>query len=412
MTTYDVIDLFAGAGGWDVALRELGLHAIGVENDRRAIETREANDFDTIGVDIRTIAAGSEDARCLVASPPCQTFSVAGKGAGRRALDDVLRLVQRIDETGGMLTASDVAGFDERTLLVVEPLLWAVQRERAGDPYDWIALEQVPGVLPVWDAVAEVLARRGYHGATFVLHAEQYGVPQTRRRAFLIANRHGVVLAPQPLHRRYRHGDTQHDNAPDFELLAPWVSMSDALGWSEGTVAQSTYSTHSDYSKRGERTGAQPSATITTHANRTIVWHEQDVYGKPRLRDQSGHVPDLSWPFNRPSTTVAGRGLVVHPGEISNRFNTSTKTRNDGVRLSIAEAAALQTFPRDFTWDESTRTATYNQIGNAVPPLLARAVLRAASVVATCFDCGNDMATVGLYCTDCREALDAQGVLL
>jgi DNA (cytosine-5)-methyltransferase 1 len=407
----DVVDLFAGAGGWDIACSALGLDVLGIDNSDAVMRTRRANALRTLHADVRDVEPSGVDAIAMLASPPCQTFSIAGKGAGRAAFDAVQLGIETL------LAREQPREFDDvRTSLVIEPLRWALARIDAGEPFEWLALEQTPLVLPVWVSIAAALRAEGYYVATGILHAEQYGVPQTRRRAFLLANAHERVELPTPTHRRYRINGALGDDESERE---PWVSMSDALGWDERSMALSTYSTHSDYQNRGKRYGWQPSATVTTHANRTIVWHETTVDGLPRLRNQTGHVPDLTWPAHRPATTVAGRPLVVHPGEIANRFNNSTKSRNDGVRLTLAEGAALQTFPPDFDWTACSASAAWEQIGNAIPPLLARRVIGSAALgVATlhelereaedivCIECGDDLAAEGMaLCIECADRI-------
>ncbi len=87
---------------------------------------------------------------------------------------------------------------DPRSLLTVEPLRWAVAlRPR------WVALEQVPGVLELWSLFAGLLAGHGYDATAGVLSAEQYGVPQTRKRAYLVASLDGPAQLPVPTHRSY-----------------------------------------------------------------------------------------------------------------------------------------------------------------------------------------------------------------
>lgn len=364
----DAIDLFAGPGGWDLAAHDLGMNVLGIEWDAAACQTRRAAGLPTIEGDVRDYGPGLSSrfgplwADGLIASPPCQTFSMAGKGSGRQALD----LVRAIADGMARGELPDPSSFDdERTALVLEPLRWALTAVNMGRPFEWLAFEQVPTVLPVWEHFGAILEAEGYSVATGRVSAEEYGVPQTRKRAVLVARRRHTLRQdvyaepvcscgnsapcygnapaslPTPTHSPYRKGK---DRQVDGRL--PWVSMADALGW----------------------TGAE--------------WlHDLDAWrweslpdGRPRVRDQSGTPIPTDWPEERPSTTVAGRFLVQHPGETTNRHNGSTKTRNDGLRVTPDEAAVLQTFPRGYPW-QGSRAKVFEQIGNAIPPLLARAVL-------------------------------------
>lgn len=387
MRTWDYVDLFAGPGGWDVAARDLGLDGVGLENDGPTVETREAAGLGTAWVDVRDNKPGDFPARGLVASPPCQTFSQAGRGAGRRALDHVEALAVRL--YAGDRVPRD--GFpDERTGLVLEPLRWALEAWRDGTPYQWVALEQVPGVLPAWEVFARVLRTMGYTTATGYLRAEEYGVPQTRRRAFLVASLEGQAVLPAPTHRTYRKGVPQ---AAGDAALAPWVSMAEALGWAQGLVgfprrveagdraqwyASGTYEVLEldgvPYRLRDLRPVDHPAQVVTEKA-RSWLRFPWEV----RVRDQTGTDIDLSWPVRRPATVVAGRDLVQHPGSTANRFQPEvTKSRNDGLRVLPEEAAVLQSFPHGHPF-QGLRTHVFRQIGNAVPVLLARAVLQAAT---------------------------------
>ena len=76
--------------------------------------------------------------------------------------------------------------------------------------------------------MAEIFRREGYHVATGKLSAQQYGVPQTRKRAFLIARLDREVSLAVPTHRPYKRcvGKHEGDQAP-----LPWLSMADAIGW-------------------------------------------------------------------------------------------------------------------------------------------------------------------------------------
>ena len=84
-----VVDLFAGPGGWDIALADLGItDVLGVEVDKPTCRTRWKAGLQTINADVATLHPldlGHIDG--LVGSPPCQLFSAAGSGHGRNAVD-------------------------------------------------------------------------------------------------------------------------------------------------------------------------------------------------------------------------------------------------------------------------------------------------------------------------------------
>ncbi|MFI9585055.1 DNA cytosine methyltransferase [Streptomyces sp. NPDC052236] len=324
-----VVDLFAGPGGLDVAARDLKVPVFtGIEWDADACKTRVAAKLPTTPGDVRHYKpADFPTANVLAGGPPCQTYTVAGGGAGRRALEEVLSLAKR------MAAREDVTEHlenldDERTGLVLEPLRWALAAIDEGRPYKAIVLEQVPAVLPVWEVVGEALDDEGYSVAYEVLHTEEYGVPQTRRRAILIARLRtgtGEVVAamPKATHRRYRKGVPRTEGDPN---LLPWVRMGDVLDRQEPFVVVSNYGTGGDPKARGLRTSAEPSATVTGKISRNRV--------------------------------VKPDGTELSPS-----------------RITIREAGLLQTFPADHPWSGN---GIAQQIGNAIPPRLAAHVLAAA----------------------------------
>ncbi|MFG1621651.1 DNA cytosine methyltransferase [Kribbella sp. NPDC049227] len=315
-----MVDLFAGPGGLDVAARWLGVTAHGIEWDANACATREAADLATTWADVREY--GPKDfptASLLTGGPPCQTYTVAGSGAGRRALDRVLELVRRMAD-GHEVTHRVAELDDERTGLVLEPLRWALEAADRGTAYEAIVLEQVPAVLPVWVAVADALKTVGYKTACGILHTEEFGVPQTRRRAILIARLDHKPELPKPTHRRYRKGIARTEGSPQ---LRPWQTIGDALGRNSPFVVISNYGTGGDPRARGRRRSDEPAATVT--------------------------------------------------GKIS-RNRVMTETGESG-RFTVQEAGRLQTFPPDYPWSGNDIS---QQIGNAIPPRLAAHVLAAA----------------------------------
>ncbi|MCX5209734.1 DNA cytosine methyltransferase [Kitasatospora sp. NBC_00240] len=329
-TPTDTVSLFAGPGGMDLAAEALGLHPFGIESDPATCETRIAAGLDTVYGDVRGHSPSQfPNALTLMAGPPCQTFSATGTGTGRRDLDQVLDLVKRTAARENLYVAQVVGLLrvtDPRTLLVLEPLRWALAAADAGRPYRRIVLEQVPAALPVWDAYAAVLRAEGYSVATGVLKTEQHGVPQTRRRAVLIARRDGHPASlPAPTNRPYAKGIPQHEGDPTLE---PWVSMGDVLPHRGPFGVVSNYGTGGDPKARGRRTSAEPAFTVTGKISRL------------RLLGPDG---------------------------------------DDLPRLTPAEAGLLQSFPADHPW--SGRDVA-QQIGNACPPLLARALLNAVGAVA------------------------------
>lgn len=307
-----ITDLFAGPGGMDVAARALNVPSLGIEWDDDAVATRHAAGLPTIHGDVTEYGpADLPESDTLAGGPPCQGFSVAGRGEGRKRLDLVQRRVK-------LMAARETVpedGLDERSALVLEPLRWILRAKDAGRPYRAVVLEQVQAARHVWEAYAEVLRAEGYAVAHGVLNAEQYGVPQTRRRAVLLARRDGDVALPEPLCRPYRRGVRVHDGDPS---LAAYVTMGSVDRMDRGPFTMiSNYGTGGNPKNRGRRTRHEPAFTVT---------------GK------------------------IGRNRLVGPGG------------KELPRFTWAEAGMLQGFPENHPW--SGRDIG-QQIGNACPVGLA-----------------------------------------
>ena len=84
-----------------------------------------------------------------------------------------------------------------------------------------------------------------------------------------------------------------------------------------------------------------------------------------------------SWVTERPATTIQGDPHVGRPGH-KDRDKGEGQFSQDSVRITVQEAAILQSFPEDYPW-QGSKTSQFRQVGNAVPPLLARAVLAEAT---------------------------------
>lgn len=221
MTHYDVVDLFAGPGGASLGITALGFTELGFEWDDAACATRAAAGLATVQGDVsEQDPADYIGTEGLWASPPCQGFSRAGLQKGHGDAQVILDHIAKCMD--GWVPAEVEEWADPRSHLVLEPLRWAqIMRPR------WMVWEQVPFVLTIWEACKPVLEAAGYHVWTGKLHSEQYGVPQTRERAILIASLDGPVDKPTPTHSRY------YSRSPEKldEGVEKWMSMAEALGW-------------------------------------------------------------------------------------------------------------------------------------------------------------------------------------
>ena len=308
------LDLFAGAGGWDVAARGLGIDATGVEIMPDARLTRRAADLPTAYSDVWTGLSDESvvpEHDLLIASPPCQTFSAAGRGEGRRALSEVLRLMpEAIDNPRGLRGVGE--GLDDRTALVLSPLAY-VSMFRP----DHVAMEQVPTVLPVWEAVCVHLRTLGYTAECAVVNAHDYGAPQSRKRAVLVASRRIEARIPEPTGK----GGT----------------MAEAIGW--GITDR-------------------PSPTLTGHLGVT-----RSPSGTQRVYLDA--IERGAFIF-KPVEPVPSR---VAKGGIGALYAPNT------VNIDVEDGAVLQGFPRDHPF-QGSKTSRSLQVGNAIPVQLAREVLR------------------------------------
>lgn len=440
MSNDRVLDLFRGAGGWSVAARALGLTDDGVECMPEANATATAAGFNTLSHDVRDLDYRFLQVyKGLIASPPCQTFSLAGKGKGREALEAVLKACEQFKseaETDWPEYAelAEATG-DERTALVLEPLRAALSMP----DLEWVAWEQVPTVRPVWEACAEVLRSHGWSVWTGVLQAEKYGVPQTRKRAVLTASKVREVSEPTPTHSAYYPRNPSKVDAG----MPRWVSMAQALGLADECIMRSNYGTGGDASKRGERTQDEPAPTVTSKIDRNkwqVRLSAQDratvregsepaptiAFGNdwgsahwrfagagstaqvtsrqvPRASDAPAHtitgegtaawVPtreeaeeildlpngtegaDPRWPWVRPATSVVGSfrpEIMAAPGY---RVKVSRQNAAGSVRVTVQEAAVLQSFPADYPF-QGKQGKQFLQVGNAVPPGLAYHILK------------------------------------
>lgn len=353
--------------------------------------------------------------RIQLGGPPCQTFSMAGGGEGRRAL---LRVLFGIDVivSGRPFRPDDG---DPRTWLVLEPLRIALETRP-----EFIVWEQVVPVGPVWDRCAEVLTKaHGYSVWTGVISAEMYGVPQTRKRKFLIARLDGKQAGPPvPTHSRYYERDPYRLDPG----VLPWVSMAEALGW--GVTVRPSFTVcgggvetggAEPFGRRARealveyRSSTMPNATARTEdlpaptvafgndaksvrwvyrngnqANAAerpsdvpaptvhfgsrvneVRWVQRSNYTSRSAKSVPSPVPGSpplgARELDEPSATITSKGHHWAPAD----------TGSSSIRVTVQEAAILQSFPPEHAF-AGKLGKQYLQVGNAVPPLLAKAILQ------------------------------------
>lgn len=291
-----IVDGFGGPGGWSEGARSLGLHDVGIEIGSLACATRRAAGHLTIRADMTKYpAAVFRGAWGAIFSPPCPDYSAAGLRAGRDGSSG--RLVDLVPEW----------------VRVIEP--------------GWIACEQTPLAIDIFEEFGHLFRSWGYDAWVGILDAADYGVPQNRKRAFVLAAR-WPVTPPEPTHARDPHPGL-------FGTLEPWRTMYDALGW-------------------------EPDG------------HRWVVDRRTNSKDgRGGMYPTVTVPLDRPSPTLTGKAL--------GQWRIHKDTEPDSwVKLSVPDALAIQGFRRDYPV-QGNKGEAGQQIGDAVPPPLAAHALSAVT---------------------------------
>jgi DNA (cytosine-5)-methyltransferase 1 len=372
------IDLFCGAGGITEGFLQTGYHCL-YANDRtpEAIQTfaynhpsawsecREIETIDPIEVRERLqLKKGALDV--LVGGPPCQGFSI---NAPERFLDDPRNklfkdYVRFLDE------------FEPKTFL----------------------FENVPGLLSlgngnVFRQILREFAGLGYYVTSKILFAAQYGVPQERWRLILLGSRASEISPPEPTHyaigrANFRGGRTltlQLDRT-DYNRLLPFVTVGEAIGdlpriaIGEGSeVAAYTTEAQSAYA----RSMRNPAGVLFNHFGAKLAKQniERMKYVKPggSWRDIPHRLLPKGMQRARQSDHTKRYGRLRNDG-LAGTVMTKCDPHWGAVflpdqerSLSVREAARLQSFPDAYRFI-GPRVSQYEQVGNAVPVLMAKAI--------------------------------------
>ncbi|MGW4345352.1 DNA cytosine methyltransferase [Streptomyces sp. NPDC004690] len=401
-----ILDLFAGPGGWSHALSVLGARDVGLEWDTWACKTRAQAGQLTVQTDVALYPAWIFSGRVLglIASPPCQAWSMAGKRLG--LVDQPLVHQAVADLAAGRDTREKLlaACADPRSLLAAEPMRYLHALHMAGEP-EWVAMEEVPDVLPLWRQYAAVLRSWGFSVWTGILNAADYGVPQTRRRAILLASRVRTAEPPPPTHAQTAEPPTLFGPG-----RARWVSMAEALGWgrTDGPVPtvcagggpgggpepfpSGSRKTLADARERGTW-APRPDGVVLQSRREGAGWAAR--HGTRENRAATAPAPTFtaeayrwSWSLrsnNQANATIRGVDepagtlffghranectWVAEPAD-PGAGNAGSGAAPEPIRITAREAGLLQSFPADYPW-QGNKGQQFSQIGNAVPPLLA-----------------------------------------
>jgi DNA (cytosine-5)-methyltransferase 1 len=341
------IDLFAGPGGMSLGATQAGIQVkLAVECDPQSVATYLRNHpLTTVYArDVRSLKKidikRNGESTVLFGGPPCQGFSTSNQ-----------RTRTRDNEENWLF---------REFLRIVR--LWRP---------DWVVFENVKGIVETeggvfLNAVLNGLRSSGYSFVWWTLNAADYGVPQIRRRLFVAGSLHGAIPAkPKRTVERPVSVRAAISDLPDLPNGAAFDRLS-YKGRSRSRYAQ-TMRSGLDMS---------PNHLVTLNAPHIIERYKYVPQGGnwedvPRrlMRNYADRSRCHTGIYRRlreeePSVVIGNyrKNMLIHP------------TQHRG--LSVREAARLQSFP---DWYEFKGSIGYQQqqVGNAVPPLLAKAVFEA-----------------------------------
>ena len=315
------LDLFSGAGGLTLGTHQAGFSTIAaIEIDTYSAETfsNHSPTTDVINRDIRDIqlSAFRKHIDVVIGGPPCQPFS-----------------------SGGLRAAHT----DERNM--IPEYIRAVELLRP----EAFLMENVPGLvigerLSYFKEVVQALQRLGYTVVWKVLSAADYGVPQKRRRLFVIGMRNNTFQFPRPTH------------GPD--IGRSYIAVKDVL--SDEQIGKPNFAAVT-YAKKPDLRPSPFDGLIFNGG------------GRPINRAVPAHTILASAGGNK-THFFDDLGIV---SEYHLHLTMGGRPRSGKVpgvrRLTVLESAVLQTFPRNVDF-RGPQSAQYRQVGNAVPPRLAQVV--------------------------------------
>jgi DNA (cytosine-5)-methyltransferase 1 len=353
------VDLFAGAGGLAVGFRQAGWSIVAANDaDAKAGETFRLNFPETAffegpiaSLDAKAIlrACGLRrgELDCLIGGPPCQSFSYnnhqrSAVDARARLFEDYLRLVK---------------GLRPKTLV----------------------MENVPGILTIGGGrvirtISSRLKALGYDSFVKMLSADDFGVPQIRKRVFIVASRVGTAseLLPSLDSSKPIKRVTVHEAIGDLPVLR--------IGGGSQTSKPSAKKPKSNYQKEARKRARKLFNHVCNGLTPPMVKRIKYVPEAGNWRDipfrlltagmKRAHPSDHTKRYGRLSRKGLASTILTKCDPHWGAYIHPTQDRT----ISVREAARLQGFPDTFRFAGDSVGPQYSQVGNAVPVQLARAI--------------------------------------
>ncbi|MGB4468167.1 MAG: DNA cytosine methyltransferase [Azovibrio sp.] len=382
---FKILDTFAGAGGFSLGFQLAGAELIGaIERDSWASETFKFNhpEATVLHRDITDLTDeeilknfGSKKPNVILGGPPCQGFSICNKNSGDPK--------------------------DPRNSLFEE----FIRVGRVLKP-EIMIMENVPNLIKakteskelVVDIIVNELKNLGYFASYKILEATDYGVPQIRKRLVVIATKK-EIKDPFPPKTHAVEGSSDLFSSGFLKCPTLWEAISDLpeLEAREGAEVQAYTKEAQNSYQATLRNGAKElfNHKAMNHSQRLVERFTAMEWGH-----STSDVPDHLKPLKRNSTEISdkvydqnNRRMYPHkpchtvPASFYANFVHPFKNRNFTAR----EGARIQSFPDWYVFKgkptvvshkllnregrtEDTHLCQYNQIGNAVPPMMAKAI--------------------------------------
>jgi len=347
-----VVGLFSGCGGLDLGFKQAGYDIIWA-NDilRDACETYKLNignhivNEDITKISLETIPS----ADVIVGGPPCQGFS----GIGKRDPND--------DRSALVYSYLDVVNKIQPKIFLFENVT-GIKSSKASDG------------SKVIDNLKKTFEDIGYHINIFTLNAADYGVPQKRKRVFIIGNKLGInITAPNQTH--FDNVSNKKQWISSFEAISDLESPNE-----EGNIKYKHEPT-CHYQSLMRKNSSETTLQITPYSSPTdkeIIKHVKPGGNYMDIPDAVSTKRIMYFKSTGGRTTTYGR---LDPEKPNYTLNTHFNRPNIGCNIhynedrmiTIREGLRFQSFPDDFHLISKTKRNYYVQVGNAVPPLLSKA---------------------------------------